>query len=137
MHFRLCFIGEIIMKSTNKHLNIKEYELDALNRLYEYLGFNEVTSFDDYIEFVFKCSTRDTCFEHTLNNMLRHIVTSFWNDNSEYKNSYIKTFWLNVCDVKLHTTVGSDIEYDPKGLVRYYVKNNFKKLCDTRREAMP
>lgn len=105
---------------------------EILNKLYWYLGFNEATTFDVYIQFIFKNVKQNTSFEHLINHVLAHIVTNFWHVYPQYRHGYIKYNWINENDFIKYTTPGKG-DYDPKGLLRLYVKNNFKYLLETKR----
>jgi hypothetical protein len=121
------------MQIIDRYKKLDKHGKYALDRLYEYLGFNEVTTFEKYLDFVFLNTIETISFDQILNHTLKHIVMSFWNDNPDYKNSYITAFWINPSDIKRYVEVGSKDEYDPKGLIRHYVKSNFKKLFATKR----
>ena len=109
-----------------------QLQKQILDRLYNYLGFNEVATFDEYVEFVFSNARTYVDFESILNYMLKHIVMSFWKAYPQYTNSYIQYFWLKTDHMLEHMNVGSDAEYDPKGLIRLFVKSNFKQLVTTK-----
>lgn len=108
-------------------------EKEALEIMFEYLGFNEVTTFEKYIDFMFLNAKENITFPHVFNHTLKHIVMSFWDAHPEYRNSYIKTFWIKPEDIKKYTDVGSKLEYDPKGMLRFYVKENFNCLYNTKK----
>jgi hypothetical protein len=111
-----------------------ESQKEILDKLFWYLGFNEVTTFENYIEFMFKNAKSSVEFVHVVNHTLQHIVTNFWDAYPIYhKNNYIKFLWLNEKDMMNHMCAGSEIDFDPKGLLRLFVINNFKKLVDTKR----
>lgn len=120
------------MKVLDRYNKCSQIEKKSLDILYEYLGFNEIVSLEQYLEFMYKNAKENISFDHILNHTLKHIVISFWNDNPEYKNSYVTAFWINPCDIEKYTKVGSSVEYDPKGLLRHYVKHNFRKLYDSK-----
>ena len=106
---------------------------EILDKLFWYLGFNEVTSFEGYIEFMFKNAKSSVSFVHIVNHTLKHIVTNFWNQYPLYhKTNYIRFLWLNENDMMNHMCTGSEIDYDPKGLLRLFVINNFNKLKETK-----
>lgn len=111
----------------------KQYEKKALDRLYEYLGFNEIISFDEFLGFVFKNAKGTIPFMQVFNHTLKHIVTSFWEAYPEYRNNYIKVFWIKPEEFDRYTEVGSKIEYDPKGVLRHFVKESYRKLFSTKR----
>ena len=111
----------------------EQNEKEALHRLYDYLGFNEVTSFNNFLEFFFAKTKITITFEQVFNHFLKHIVTSFWADYPRYRSNYIKMFWIKPKDYIESMTVGSNIEYDPKGIIRLFVKNNYDKLVNTKR----
>ena len=104
-----------------------ELQKKILDRLYVYLGFNEVTSFEKYIEFMFKNAKEGICFDSIFNHTLAHVATKCLAENPQFKKNYIKYFWLKPEDALEHFTTGSDIEYDPVGLFRKYVKEKFNK----------
>lgn len=108
-------------------------EKKALDRLYEYLGFNEIVSFDEFLNFVFMNAKGTIPFTQVFNHTLKHIITSFWGAYPEYKNNYIKTFWIKPEDFDSYTETGSKLDYDPKGVVRHFVKENYNKLVATKR----
>lgn len=106
---------------------------EILDKLYWYLGFNEVCSFENYIEFMFKNAKSSVEFVHVVNHTLKHIVTNFWSQYPAYhKSQYIKFLWLNERDMMSHMCTGSELDYDPKGLLRLFVINNFNRLRDTK-----
>jgi hypothetical protein len=112
----------------------KQYEKEALDRLYEYLGFNEIISFEEFLDFVFMNAKGTIPFAQIFNFTLRHIVTSFWLAYPEYKTGYIKTFWINPEEfVDKYTKVGTPLDFDSKGLLKYFVKTNYKELVKTKR----
>lgn len=117
--------NEIYNKCTQK-------QKDILDRMFWYLGFNEVSSFDEFIDFMFKNARYSIAFEHIINHSIAHVVKSFWNSYPEYRDGYIKYFWLKEDDMISHMSAGSDIELDPKGLVRHFVKNNFKSIVQSK-----
>ena len=107
---------------------------EILDKIFWYLGFNEVTTFEKYIDFIFYNTKQGIRFDHIINHVLEHIVKSFWKDFPEYYvNNYIRYFWIKQNDFSKHLETGSSDEYDPKGLIRLYVKNNFDKLVKTKR----
>jgi hypothetical protein len=107
-------------------------EKAALDKMYEYLGFNEIVSFEEYLEYMFKNTKENISFNHMFNHAIKHIVETFWVDYPDYKkNNYIKVFWIRPEDIAKYTAVGSKDDFDPKGVLRHYVKNNFRKLIDT------
>ena len=109
------------------------YQKEILDKLFWYLGFNEVTSFEDYIEYIFKNARVSVDFIHILNHAIAHIVQSFWSVYPEYhKSNYIKFMWLEEKDMIDHMCAGSPIDFDPKGLLRLFVINNFKKFNETK-----
>ena len=106
---------------------------EILNKMYEYFGFNEVASFDEFIDFIFLNAKSGLTFDHIINHTLEHIVKSFWSTYPEYlREKYIKHFWIKQNEFLNVMTVGSEKEFDPKGLVRFYIKENFKKLVSTK-----
>jgi len=119
------------MERYNKCDTMQKKILDVL---YEYLGFNEIVSFEEYIDFMFLNAKSGVGFSHIVNHTLEHIVKSFWVDYPQYRdNKYIKYFWIKQYDFLNHFKTGSDVEYDPKGILRAFVKDNFKKLVATKR----
>ena len=107
---------------------------EILDKLFEYLGFNEVTSFEDYIEYIFKNAKQCITFEHIVNHAIRHIVTHFWREYPQYHDSkYVKYLWLSEKDMIEHFSTGSSIEFDPKGIIRLFIKDNFYKVFDSKR----
>lgn len=108
-------------------------EKHCLDRLYEYLGFNEIVSFEEYLSFMFLNAKVYVSFPHIFNHTIKHIVTSFWESYPEYKNNYIKTFWIKPDEIDKFVEVGSANEFDPKGLVRFFIKSNFKRLVATKK----
>ena len=121
---------EVVMERYNKCNSV---EKKALDRLYEYLGFNEIVSFDEFLNFVFMNAKGTIPFVQVFNHTLKHIITSFWDAYPEYKNNYIKTFWIKPEDFYSYTEPGSELDYDPKGVVRHFVKENYNKLVATKR----
>lgn len=117
-----------------RYYSCSEYQKEILTKLYEYLGFSEVTSFEDYISFMFKNAKVNITFEHIVNHTLAHIVTGFWELYPQYKKSnYIKYMWLSESNMLDHMIIGSTIEYDSKGMLRNFVVNNYSKLVATKR----
>lgn len=107
---------------------------EILDKLFWYLGFNEATSFECYIEYIFKNARQSVDFVHIINHAIAHIVKNFWKAYPEYHhNNYIKFLWLNEKDIMNHMHTGSPVDFDPKGLLRLYIINNFKKLNETKR----
>lgn len=112
---------------------LTDNQKSIMTRLYGYLGFNEVVSYDKYLELMFKNVKSTVNFEHMINHNLQHVVKSFWETNPSYRvNNYIKHFWLSEKDILKHLEVGSDIEFDPKGVIRLFVKDNFNTLFSTK-----
>lgn len=106
---------------------------EILDRLYEYLGFNEITSFGNFIVFMFKNAKQPITFEHIINHSIKHIVISFWKSFPQYsKGNYIKYLWLSEKNMLNHFSPGSPTEFDPKGLVRLFVKDNFNSLLESK-----
>ena len=119
--------------SMERYNNCSSAQKEILNRLYEYLGFNEIVSFEEFIDFIFLNAKYGIAFEHTVNHTLEHIIRSMWIDYPNYyEEKYIKHFWITQDEFMKCMAVGSDDEYDPKGIVRFYVKENFKKLVATK-----
>lgn len=117
----------------DRYNQCNNYQKKILDTLYVYLGFNEVASFEEYIKYMFFNTKDGIVFIHVLNHTLAHIATLFKQDFPEYKDNYIQYLWLEERNAISHFSTGSDIEYDPKGLLRYYVKNHFRKLVATKR----
>lgn len=118
----------------DRYNKYSELEKTALKRLYEYLGFNEIVSFNEYLEYIFLNAKDKIKFDNILNHSIKHIVTSFWNDYPKYKaNNYIKIFWIDYKQINKFTEVGGKLELDPLGLLRHYVKTNFKKLMASKK----
>lgn len=101
-----------------------------LDRIYEYLGFNEVVSFEEYLQYFFLNVKSGTNFDHMLNRNFDHIISSFKKDYQEYRD--FVCYWLTEQNALSYMTVGSKEEYDPKGLLRFYVKKAYKKLSNTK-----
>ena len=110
------------MERYNKCTQLQKEILDSM---YMQLGFNEVMSFNDFVSFIFKDATTNIKFENILNHVLSNVVKLFWNKYPEYKNNYIKFLWLRESRAKEHFKVGSSIEFDPKGVLRYFIKENY------------
>lgn len=98
----------------------------VLDEMYVYLGFNERLSFEDFIKFMFYNSTANISFDNIINHTLSLIVKSFWSAYPEYKHNYIKYLWLRTEDMLDHFKVGAKKEYDPKGVLRYYIVNCYQ-----------
>lgn len=130
MQYKLLCKGIITMERYNL---CKPNERKILDNLYNYLGFSDIISFDRFIDFMFANTKGTIPFVQVLNHTLKHIVTSFWEAYPEYKNNYIKTFWIKLDEFDSYVEVGNPLEYDPKGILRYFVKNNFNKLSCTKR----
>lgn len=116
------------MERFNSLSNLRK---QILQRMYEYLGFNEVSSFEGFVKFMFYNARNGLDFDTIVNHTLAHIVTNYRHDNPDYRD-YIKYIWLEEKDMLEHMNVGSKIEYDPKGLLRLYVKTNYKMLLTTK-----
>ena len=101
-----------------------------LDRIYEYLGFNEIISFEEYLQYFFMNVKDGTNFDHMLNRNFDHIISSFKNDHPEYAD--FVCYWLTEQDALDHMKIGSKEEYDPKGLIRLYVKKAYRKLNKTK-----
>ena len=115
-----------------RYVNCTDLQKKILDRIFVYLGFNEVTSFEDYIKFIFYNAKEFVTFDHILNHTLAHIVSSFEDDYPMYAGKYIKYNWLSSEEILEHLKVGTNIEYDSKGLLRHYVLHNYKKLMSTK-----
>lgn len=102
-----------------------QLQKEILDTMYIYLGFNEVMSFDKFVAFIFKDATTNIKFENILNHTLSNVIKLFWSKYPEYKTNYIKFLWLREDKAKEHFKVGSDIEFDPKGVVRFFIKENY------------
>lgn len=102
-----------------------------LNEMYVYLGFNEASTFEEFIEFIFTNTRSGISFENIVNHALANVMRSFKSSHPEYID-YIKYFWLMQDKMLDHMKVGSPIEYDPKGIIRLYIKENFKSLLRKR-----
>lgn len=116
----------------DRYDNCSQSQKDILNRIFVYFGFNEVTSFEDFIYFMFKNAKYSISFVNIVNHTLAHIVKSFEALYPNYKGKYIKYFWLEENNMMCHMETGSSIEYDPKGLIRLFVKSNFSSLKSTK-----
>lgn len=115
-----------------RYNHLTDLQKIILNSIYEYLGFNEATSFEDYIEFMFRGVRTGIKFDNMVNHTLAHIVVKFRADNPNY-NSYIKHILMSETDMLTHLTVGSNDEYDPKGLLRLYIRKNYNALSNSKR----
>ena len=62
---------------------------------------------------------------------LANIMRSFKSSHPEYID-YIKYFWLDQKKMLEHMKVGSNIEYDPKGIIRAYIKENITSILSKR-----
>lgn len=118
------------MERYNSCNNIEKHALDVL---YNYLGFNDIVSFEEYIDFMFLNAKGCITFAHIFNHSIKHIVMSFWESYPEYKGNYIKTFWIKPEEIDRYVEVGSKDEFDPKGVLRFFVKNSFKRLVATKK----
>lgn len=103
-----------------------------LTRMYEYLGFNEVTSFENFVSLVFYNIRGKLSFELIVNHMLAHIVSHMKKIYIE-QDRYIKYLWLREDNMLQHMTVGSNIEYDPKGILRLYIKTYYNIIAESKR----
>lgn len=130
MYVGRLFYGGIAME---RYELCTDRQKEILNVLYNYLGFNEVATFEEFIEFVFKGVRLGIEFDNMINRAMEHIVLSFYRDYPEYTNNYVKYIWLNSNTIMNHMKVGVKEEYDPKGLIQFYIKNNFKNLLRTKR----
>ena len=110
----------------DRYLLCDSRQKKILDRIYEYLGFNEILSFEEYLEYIFKGVKSGTSFSNMLNKNFEHIVFYFRKDYPEYED--FQCYWLTEENALDHMKVGEKEEYDPKGLLRYYVKKEFKKL---------
>ena len=109
-----------------------DYQKQVLNRLYEYLGFNEVISYNDFLMFVFYNTRNGITFEQMVNHLFKHIVMSFTWYNPQYS-KYVPRIWYKESEFIECMNVGSDIELDKKGVIRHFVKNNYISLIATKR----
>lgn len=109
---------------------LTQKQKEILNKLFWYLGFNEATDFEGYIKYFFKGVKERTKFDHMLNRNFDYIVREFIKKFPEYKN--FKCYWVTEDNADKHICVGSDVDYDPKGVLRYFVKMNFKDLSDRK-----
>lgn len=105
---------------------LSKKQKEILDKLFWYLGFNEATDFEGYVNYFFKGVKERTMFVHMLNRNIDFIVREFTNKFPEYKN--FKCYWLTEENFDKHVCVGSEVDYDPKGLLRYFVRNNFQEL---------
>lgn len=121
------FILEFSMDRYNL-LNSRQKQI--LDRVYEYLGFNEIVSFEEYIKYFFLNVKYGTNFDHMLNRNFDHIVSSFVKDYPEYKG--FKCYWLTEKNALDHMKTGEKEDFDPKGLLRFYVKKVYRKLSATK-----
>lgn len=103
-----------------------QIQKDILDTMYVYLGFNEVMKFEEFVLFVFKNATTNIKFENVLNHTISQVVKAFWTKHPEYNDNYIKFLWLRTERCLDHFKVGSEIEFDPKGVLRYFIKENYK-----------
>lgn len=106
----------------------KPDQLQILEKLHVYLGFNESSSFDEFVEFMFRPVKVYQSFEQVINDNIKFIIEHFWVVCPFYRKNYIKFFWLKEQDMIDHFSVGSKNEYDPKGVVRLFVKEHFKEV---------
>lgn len=113
------------MERYNRCTQIQKEILDAM---YIYLGFNEIMTLSEFVYFIFKDATTNIKFENVLNHALSQIVKAFWIKYPEYKNNYIKFLWLRTERCLDHFKVGSEIEFDPKGVLRYFIKETYKTV---------
>lgn len=117
----------------DRYNKLADFEKAALDKLYEYLGFNEIVSFERYLEYMFLNAKENITFANVFNHTIKNIVVAFWHDYPEYKNNYVKVFWVDPKQISKFTETGSKFDLDPRGLLRHYVKNNFRKLFTTKR----
>lgn len=107
---------------------------NILSKMYEYFGFNEVISFEDFIEFVFFNSKQNIVFYHIASHTIEHIIRCFWKEYPEYlRDKYIKTIWIDPKKFINSLTVGDKTEIDPKGIVRAFVRKHYKHVIDSKR----
>jgi hypothetical protein len=102
-----------------------------IDRIYQYLGFNEVASFEDYLQLFFKNTRTGITFNNILNNNFMNITNLFKRYNPEYDK--FKCYWLCESNALKHFEVGNEEEYDPKGLLRFFVKTHFNQLYQAKR----
>ena len=114
-----------------RYNSLTTHQKQILNRLYVYLGFNEILSFSQYIDFMFYNAKSGLSFECIINHTLAHIVIKMKQLLPEYFD-YIKHIWLEESDMLEHMNVGSHIEYDPKGVLRFFIKTNYDMLIETK-----
>ena len=118
----------------DRYEKCKPHEKAALDQLFEYLGFNEVTSFEEYLKYMFLNTKENISFAHMFNHAIKHIVESFWQVSPEYKkNNYIKVFWIKPEEFSKYTKVGDPNDLDPKGVLRHFVKHNFSRILSTKK----
>lgn len=108
-----------------------ELQKKILDEMYIYFGFNEVITFEDFLDFFFTNTRSGISFENIVNHSLANIMRSFKSSHPEYID-YIKYFWLDQKKMLEHMKVGSNIEYDPKGIIRAYIKENITSVLSKR-----
>ncbi len=105
-------------------LSAKQKEI--IDKLFWYLGFNEVTDFEGYIAYFFKGVKEHTQFAQMLNRNFDYIIRAFKVKYPEYRN--FKCYWVTEENADKHICVGSDVDYDKKGVLRHFIKESFKEL---------
>lgn len=101
-----------------------------LDKIYEYLGFNEIISFEEYLQYFFLNVKSGTNFDHALNRNFDHIISSFKKDFPYYRD--FRCYWLTEQNALDHMKTGEKEDYDPKGVLRFYVKKYYTKLSKTK-----
>lgn len=114
-----------------RYNKLNELQKQILNKLYVYLGFNEVSSFEEYVKYIFLNVRKGVSFAHAVNHALAHIDLLLKTSRPEYTH-YVKYTWMKEHDMLEHLSVGSNIEYDPKGILRYFVKNSYQLILKTK-----
>lgn len=109
----------------DRYLRCTKTQQAIITRLYEYLGFSEVTTFESFLNYFYYNAKGNIIFAHVLNKFLERLVTKMWVEFPEYKRGYITTFWVNENEALELLTVGNKREYDPKGVIRVFVLSFF------------
>lgn len=117
----------------DRYNKLADYEKTALDRLYIYLGFNEVASFEKYLEYIFQNAKESIKFIYIFNQAIKNIIVAFWSKYPEYKKGYISTLWIDPKDIMKYTECGSKYDLDPRGVIRDFVKHNFNMLVRIKR----
>ena len=105
---------------------LSQRQRSILDKIYWYLGFNELITFEQYIEYIFRGVKSGTDFALMLNRNMDFIITMMKEKWEDYR--YFTCYWLTEDTALGHFEVGGKEEYDPKGVLKMFIKKHFKDL---------